>query len=72
VDLLCDHGQYSDAVEVKAARTVASDFFKGLRFFAKFSNELRHGMVIYGGDASYNRENFQVTGWRDIGTVFNT
>jgi uncharacterized protein len=69
VDLICDHGQKTDAVEVKSAQTVASDFFKGLRFFSKLSDNVRRAMVIYGGDGSYVRENFQVTGWRDIGTA---
>jgi uncharacterized protein len=66
VDLICDHGQKTDAVEVKSAQTVAPDFFKGLRFFSRLSGNVRRGMVLYGGDGSYVRENFHVTGWRDI------
>jgi uncharacterized protein len=69
VDLIRDHGQKTDAVEVKSAQRVASDFFKGLRFFSKLSGNVRRAMVIYGGDGSYVRENFQVTGWRDIGAA---
>ncbi len=70
VDLICDHGQKTDAVEVKSAQTIASDFFKGLRFFSKLSGDIRNRIVIYGGDSSYVREDFHVTGWRDIGKIF--
>ncbi len=70
VDLICDHGQKTDAVEVKSAQTIAPDFFKGLRFFSKLSGDIGNRMVIYGGDSSYVREDFHVTGWRDIGKIF--
>ena len=66
VDLICDHGQKTDAVEVKSAQTIAPDFFKGLRFFSKLSSDVRNRIVIYGGDSTYVREGFHVTGWRDI------
>ena len=69
VDLICDHGQKTDAVEVKSSQTIAPDFFKGLRFFSKLSGDIRNRIVIYGGDSSYVREDFHVTGWRDIGRV---
>ena len=69
VDLICDHGQTQDAVEIKSAQTVAPDFFKGLRFFSKLTGDIRNRMVVYGGDTSFVREDFHVTGWRDVGTV---
>ncbi len=70
VDLICDHGQKTDAVEIKSAQTIAPDFFKGLCFFSKLSGDIRNRIVIYGGSSSYLRENFHVTGWRDIGKIF--
>lgn len=69
VDLICDHGQKTDTVEAKSAQTIASDFFKGLRFFSKLSGDIRNRIVIYGGDRSYVREGIHVIGWRDIGKI---
>jgi uncharacterized protein len=70
VDLVRDHGQKTDAIEVKSAQTVAPDFFKGLRFFSKLAGETGKRAVIYGGDGSYLREGIHVTGWRDMGRIF--
>jgi len=72
VDLICDFGQTVDAIEVKSGQTAAADFFKGLRFFSKLSNNVRQSIVLYGGTGSYVREGFQLTGWRDIGEISNT
>ena len=71
VDLICDHGQKTDVIEVKSAQTIASDFFKGLRFFSKLSGDIRNSIIIYGGGSSYVREGIQVIGWRDIGKIIN-
>ncbi|MCK5783518.1 MAG: ATP-binding protein [Desulfobacterales bacterium] len=72
VDLICDYGQTIDAIEIKSGQTAAADFFKGLRFFSKLSNDVRRSIVLYGGSDSYDREGFQLTGWRDIGKIFNS
>ncbi|MCD6585781.1 MAG: ATP-binding protein [Desulfobacteraceae bacterium] len=72
VDLICDYGQTIDAIEIKSGQTAAADFFKGLRFFSKLSNDVRRSIVLYGGSDSYDREGFQLTGWRDIDKIFNS
>jgi predicted AAA+ superfamily ATPase len=66
VDLVCDFGKTVDLVEVKSGQTVASDFFKGIRYFQKLSADVRHSNVVYGGDESYTRENTRVISWRDL------
>jgi uncharacterized protein len=66
VDLVCDFGKTVDLVEVKSGQTVASDFFKGIRYFQKLSAGVRHSNVVYGGDESYTRENTRVISWRDL------
>jgi hypothetical protein len=50
----------------KSGQTVASDFFKGIRYFKKLSADIRHSNVVYGGDESYTRENTRVISWRDL------
>ena len=66
VDLVCDHGIEMDAVEIKSGQTIASDFFKGLRYLAKLTDTVRDSLLIYGGDKSYTREGIQVLSWRDL------
>ena len=66
VYLICDFGRTVDLVEVKSGQTVASDFFKGIRYFQKLSADIRHSNVVYGGDESYTRENTRVISWRDL------
>ena len=66
IDLVCDFGQTVDLIEVKSGQTVASDFFKGIRYFQKLSTDIRHSNIVYGGDKSYIRENTRVISWRDL------
>ena len=66
VDLVCDFGKTVDLIEVKSGQTVASDFFKGIRYFKKLSADIRHSNVVYGSDESYTRENTRVISWRDL------
>ena len=71
IDLVCDFGQTVDLIEVKSGQTVASDFFKGIRYFKKLSADIRHSNVVYGGDESYTRENTRVISWRDLPSMIN-
>ena len=65
-DLICDFGNQVDLIEVKSGQTVATDFFKGIRFFQKLSSDIRNSNVIYGGNESFVRENVQVVSWRNL------
>jgi len=43
-------------IEIKFGQTIASDYFKGLKKFKKFSPDLPYGqLIIYAGDTSQNR-----------------
>jgi len=64
VDLLIDLGKRRIPVEVKSGRTVASDFFRGLDFYTGLSGD-EGGMLVYGGDESYQRKNHAVRSWRE-------
>jgi predicted AAA+ superfamily ATPase len=67
VDLICDHGIELDALEIKSGQTIASDFFKGLRYLAKLTDAVRNCLVVYGGNKSFTREGIQVLAWQDLG-----
>lgn len=66
IDVICDHGQTLTPVEIKSGRTITSDFFKGLRFFAKLTENINRSCLVYGGDGSYTREGVEIVGWRDL------
>lgn len=64
IDLVIDLGRSHIPVEIKSARTVASDFFDGLKYWMSLKgNTAKKGMLVYGGDESYDREGVQVRAW---------
>jgi len=64
IDILVDEGDTLTPVEIKAGQTVASDFFKGIRFWKKLTADMDQGAaLICGGDKSYIRSNTYVYPW---------
>ena len=51
-------------VEIKSGATVASSFFKGLRYWRAIAPDPRRGVLVYGGEESYVREDTTVLSWR--------
>ena len=52
VDVVIDNGKELVAVEIKSAKTIATDFFKGLDYWKKIS-EQKKGFLIYTGDDEF-------------------
>ena len=63
VDLVLSTPKGAFPVEIKSGATIASDFFKGLNYWGRMTGSM-HGALVYGGDRSFNRNNFQVRSWR--------
>lgn len=67
VDAVVAKADRLSAVEIKAAKTVNPDFFKGLRCWQELAkNEKSTGHLIYAGESSYQRAQENVFGWRDL------
>lgn len=67
VDFLWEHAGKITALEVKAAQTVAQDFFKGLDYFSALSPEPVKQLLLYGGKQEQKRSNgISVLPWRKI------
>ena len=66
VDLICDHGIEMDAIEIKSGQTVASDHFKGLKYLAGLTGNIRHSYLIYGGLNNFVRQDVHVASWRQF------
>jgi predicted AAA+ superfamily ATPase len=71
VDLIIDQGEQLDAIEIKSAAPVSSDFFTNLRRFADRMGSVDDPRTIaqtlvYGGDESQQRSHARVASWRHI------
>ena len=73
VDSLIEHAGFLKSVEIKSGKTIISDFFKGLNYLEKISDEPKtEKFVIYGGDENQNRTVAKVLSWRSYAQVFET
>jgi len=64
IDVLIDEGDKLLPIEIKAGQTITKDFFKGIRFWKKLSNDIdQRAALIYGGDQAYIRSDAYVYPW---------
>ena len=61
VDLLISSGTTVVPVEIKAATTIAKDFFKGLAKVTESVPEVRDPILVYGGETSFTQFETRVT-----------
>ncbi|MBS0618811.1 MAG: ATP-binding protein [Spirochaetes bacterium] len=66
IDLILDHGDEVDAVEIKSGKTYASDFFKNIVKYRKLNNACRSGTVIYGGKDSQRIGENRLLSYREL------
>ena len=69
VDIVLEKDGRLVPIEIKSGKTVASDFFDGLRQWENLSG-VKAGALIYGGDESYEREGFGVIPWNKAYDAF--
>jgi predicted AAA+ superfamily ATPase len=56
MDVVIDKGTHLYPIEIKAGKTVTSDYFKNLQFWKKITGS-EEGTVIYAGDMVQKRSN---------------
>ena len=66
VDLLLERGNRILPVEVKAGKTVASDFFRGLDFWSILSGPAEEGWIVYGGTPPRTKGPWRVVPWTGV------
>jgi len=67
VDVLMDEGTHLVPVEIKAGRTVNTDFFTGLKAWAALAGpRAGRSRLIYGGDSSQVRSDVDLFSWRNL------
>jgi uncharacterized protein len=70
IDGIIDKGISLLPVEVKSGRTVASDWFSPIKKWkAIIGNRSENGILLYGGDDSYERQECLVKSWRRVHEV---
>ena len=71
IDLLIEHGEELESVEIKSGATITNDFFKNLKLFldrVKSADKPRtvRSHVVYGGEESQRRSYANVVSWHHI------
>jgi hypothetical protein len=70
IDFLVDRGSDLLPIEAKSGKTVASDWFDGLKNWHAFAaGRAKQGILLYGGDETYTRDAITVTSWRKAGQL---
>lgn len=70
IDFLIDRGSDLLPIEAKSGKTVASDWFDGLKNWRAFAGDrAKQSVLFYGGDETYSREGVTVTSWRKAGQL---
>jgi predicted AAA+ superfamily ATPase len=67
IDLILECGDTLTPVEIKSGQTVASDFFDGLKHWAKIANQTgQPSWLVYGGDQTLSQGTITTVPWTDI------
>lgn len=71
VDFLVPSAGVKKLIEVKAGKTVNSDYFKGLDYFRKVYNgrDKIRGFLVYGGLQEYDHKQTKVIHWGNAGGI---
>ena len=57
-------------IEIKSGKTIANDFFKGLRYWDKISDKKNYRKyLVYGGKENQKREIANIIGWNNIVSI---
>lgn len=70
VDCLLEQGERLIPIEIKAGRTVSSDYFSELVYWSKLANiDPSLGYIVYAGLAGQRSKHGQVVPWKDAHTI---
>ncbi len=68
LDCVIDKSPYAVPIEIKGSNTIATDFFKGLQYWKKLTeNTSTPGYVVYCGDENQSWPQAKVLSWKSIG-----
>jgi hypothetical protein len=65
IDVILDWGETCVPVEIKSAKTVASDFFEGINYWRNLAGDAQQpAALVYGGDMTLRRSDVCVCSWQ--------
>jgi len=71
IDCIIEEANKLIALEIKSAKTIASDFFAGLEYWQSLVNNKNiESHLIYGGDILQKRSDTQVVPWQKLDYLF--
>jgi uncharacterized protein len=71
IDLIIEHNNTLNAIEIKSSKTISPSFFKNLYIFKELAvSEKVELHVVYGGDTPQMRSDVSVLTWKDTPSVF--
>lgn len=71
VDILIDQGDQLIPIEIKAGKTITSDYFLGLEYWLSLSKKNQQAWLIYAGTQNQKRHEVHVTSWDHIDELKN-
>ena len=63
VDLLLEYADQCDAFEIKSARTLSPDFFRGLNRLEALTHRIKKRHIVFAGDAQRREKNTEIQPW---------
>ncbi|MFA5857543.1 MAG: ATP-binding protein [Elusimicrobiota bacterium] len=67
IDCIIEHPQSLVQVEIKAGKTIASDFLKGLKYWQKIAGDKNtNPYLIYSGEKAITRESVKILSWKEV------
>jgi uncharacterized protein len=70
VDCIIENANKLIPIEIKSAKTINSDFFEGLNYWNKLSNnDQDNSYLVYAGDENQKRTNVKVISWKNIDEI---
>jgi len=71
VDCIVEDSGHPKAIEIKSGRTIAADYFDGIRYFTAASKtEAGSSWIVYAGDEQQKRTAATVLSWKSIDKIF--
>ncbi len=66
IDVIIEQSNSLFPIEIKSGKTITTDYFKGLKYWAKITNQ-SNGLIIYGGDEKQERsDGITVVSWKEL------
>ncbi len=70
IDCIIQKNNLLVPIEIKAAKTIVPDFFKGLTYWAELIEEKPNGYIVYAGSKNQERSQGTIVSWQNIEDIF--